>query len=78
MKWISVDERLPDENTCVFAGKAGYYGVFQHSWIDEDAGYQWCKVYETIDFPDEWGKDAEFDDDYSWITHWMPLPDPPE
>ena len=62
-EWVSVDERLPENNTQVLMWRArwkiaeagSYYN--QHFWVYSEIG------------------DAYIADD---ITHWMPLPSPPE
>ena len=77
--WIRVEDRLPEENTPVLAGWAGWYSIFEYTYIDEDAGWQWAIGYQVLGWVEELGKldvDAEWDDDYE-ITHWQPLPEPP-
>lgn len=61
-KWISVKDRLPEKGTYV----AVYYGKFTGNIVDVMAwdGEAWYKTALR--------EDAE------WITHWMPLPEPPE
>ena len=63
--WISVEDRLPEDETEVIIfvqHKIGWYRVF--GWHDE---YGWHSSAE------EFG-DGESD----FVTHWMPLPEPPE
>ena len=63
--WISVKDRLPEDETEVIIfvqHKIGWYRVF--GWHDE---YGWHSSAE------EFG-DGESD----FVTHWMPLPEPPE
>lgn len=76
-QWIPVEERLPEcGNEVLLTTVAApenktfqdpkYRGVFQ-GWIDE-AGL-WCD--STMDY--------KYVDAQSWIvTHWMPLPNPPQ
>ena len=58
-KWISVEERLPEEETSVLICGWGYVDI---GWII-DGGWR-----------------SEYINDYSAdeITHWMPLPEPPD
>ena len=63
-EWISVDERLPEDDTTVLAyGGVIYYLIFDVSpngvrWWTEDYGW--------------------FTTDELGITHWMPLPEAPK
>lgn len=61
-EWISVDERLPEENGYYLVyTKYGYIEVERYkTWDDDDldGGYWW-----------------EFE---GLVTHWMPLPEPPK
>ena len=72
-KWISVKDRLPDNK--------------EHDWVlaqvVEDNGYMHIpKVMEYRQSRNDW-----FEETYGWlsehnglfsVTHWMPLPEPPE
>ena len=63
--WISVKDRLPKDETeviIIVQHKIGWYRAF--AWHDE---YGWHSSAE------EFG-DGESD----FVTHWMPLPEPPE
>lgn len=56
-EWISVRDRLPEENgDYLVALDDGYIGV---TWYSADEGF------------DLWADAGE-------VTHWMPLPEPPE
>ena len=63
--WISVKDRLPEDETVVIAyvqHKIGWYRMF--AWHDM---YGWHSSA------------SEFDDkDSDYVTHWMPLPEPPK
>ena len=63
--WISVKDRLPEDETVVIAyvqHKIGWYRMF--AWHDM---YGWHSSA------------LEFDDKESdYVTHWMPLPEPPK
>ena len=65
MHWISVNERLPEEqySSVIFTdGKKTYYGFSTVSkFYDADDDNAYTNAYTT----DE-------------VTHWMPLPEPPE
>jgi len=75
--WISAEDRMPE--------KSGRYLVYTESGSCFDAGYD-----ENIDDGCPFGEWVEQFDSYTlgslgsdWtpyceITHWMPLPDPPE
>ena len=66
-KWISVEERLPERYTPVlgYIKKEDTEAYIAHVVV-LDGGY--------------WAKDTGvyYDDVGGFITHWMPLPEPPE
>lgn len=72
MRWIPVEERLPEENVTVLAFNADPHAekyVLARYRAVVHFGYCWCQF------------DQEYD---SWcascwkVTHWMPLPQPPK
>ena len=75
MEWISVEDRLPDvhktksgyENAVVIAtnGKVVRVMIYERACIYGKTKYRWKWMWDTIYH----GND---------ITHWMPLPAPPE
>jgi|688.fasta_scaffold437967_2 hypothetical protein len=66
-RWISVSERLPPEGVCLAA-------IRVRNWHEGPKHYVEIKYFDgTQQFRDE--------DDWvscSAVTHWMPLPEPPE
>jgi hypothetical protein len=65
MEWISTKERLPELNTKVLVFKKNG-GLFQMEYFSIDgAEFFW------------WGF-GEWHNQTRQITHWMPLPKPPE
>lgn len=74
MKWISVTEDLPDSSEDI--KRRG-----QWVWIAGNPGYVGMADYEKFGQGSAWVMrwPKQQDDRHSWvITHWMPLPDPPE
>lgn len=75
-EWISIKDELPEllagedysENVLASNGKKLYVMALFH---DAD-GWSWGNCYGFIN------GNAQMDDDYSNITHWMPLPTPPK
>lgn len=65
VEWISVKDRLPDENTLVLcAGAKGGMFLGKIRWIYEEDGTAYCHVPNARS-----GRSA---------THWHPLPEPPK
>lgn len=62
-EWISVKNRLPEKDTAVLCYYDGYLDVMEY-WYDEDNGKP--VFYNPPSPPSE------------NVTHWMPLPKPPE
>lgn len=59
-QWISVKDRLPDDNDRVIAFRP---------YEAEVSAYRYCV---------KWGWSLKTSMSYNGITHWMPLPEPPE
>lgn len=66
--WISVEDSYPNLNVTVLGFDGDNLGLYQRVYIDFE-GYFWGVCYGIYD-------DAEVDDDYK-VTHWMPIPEPP-
>lgn len=65
MKWISVEDRLPeDEGICLIAYHPCFYGE-----LDERICVGIGKYI---------GKNCWARNRHQMVTHWMPLPEPPE
>ena len=64
-KWISVKDRLPDSDDGVVLAIAEY-----------DDG--WCTVLAWRSEKTGWASDDPLFQDGMDVTHWMPLPEPPE
>lgn len=71
LKWISVEERLPELDRGVLV----YYGNLVRSYVYV-AEMKRHYDSETREWMDDWveGPSAIVTED---VTHWMPLPDPP-
>ena len=65
-EWISVKERLP----VVPAAPLSQYAK------DNGEGFLVCFCDGYIDICTFWARGQRFDED--GVTHWMPLPEPPE
>ena len=77
MEWISVEDRLPPLDRIVWLFRPKY-GPFIGCRTDDGDGWLWANSYGSQYWHEgKWEGDAEIDDDYD-VTHWMPLPDPPE
>ena len=80
--WISVKDDLPKEHDSIFAN---YPHLSKHMWVKESDN-----VIVYVRFPDGTGRSTEgrLQDGKWWtrvspmlepvVTHWMPLPEPPE
>ena len=65
-QWISVKDRLPEDGTRVMAYVNGWHEVAWHR-----------KSIREWQFRDEIAFNNETNT-YGLVTHWMPLPEPPE
>jgi hypothetical protein len=65
MKWISVEEKLPQIGTCVLTWKPRGHDLVTYS-VESDRHREFIR------------KDGQWWDSGSRITHWMPLPEPPK
>lgn len=76
--WISVEDSLPDYfpncdfSSNVFTTNGKQVFVMARYYDHDAAGWMWANCHGNI-----FG-DAELDDDYSDITHWMPFPKAPK
>jgi len=80
--WISVKDDLPKEHDSIFAN---HPHLSKHMWVKESDN-----VIVYVRFPDGTGRSTEgrLQDGKWWtrvspmlepvVTHWMPLPEPPE
>jgi len=80
--WISVKDDLPNEHDSIFANCKH---LSKHMWVKESDN-----VIVYVRFPDGTGRSTEgrLQDGKWWtrvspmlepvVTHWMPLPEPPE
>ena len=68
--WISVGDSLPEYDINVFVAMPG--GVSVGAISDEGEGWMWA-VADYIG-GDLASAECMCDDDYSSITHWMPIP----
>lgn len=67
--WISVKERMPEAGVWVLIeGRFGYR--IARWWIDPG-------LDEGNVFKERWVPDAGGGIDEKYVTHWMPLPEPP-
>jgi len=63
MEWISVKDETPKDEQCVLAyGKLHEVGGFYETMLYAD-GYFFGEIHDRQD---------------KTVTHWMPLPEPPE
>ena len=67
MKWISVEDRLPSNDI------TGYNA--ERYWVYLERGMQVEGIY--VFRTGEW-RTGRATDVYEDVTHWMPLPEPPE
>ena len=76
--WISVEERLPEKNLLVVAWHEGYVWHHGDSW--RRYGIKFAVHRGDKGWSDRLMQQAEHELDASClaITHWMPLPEPPE
>ena len=85
-RWISVEERLPEgeDPVLILVKETEHYGLHKEKskvyycqylayWDDDEWYTSWCngcrKISDTAKEPNA--------DEYE-VTHWMPLPEPPE
>lgn len=68
-KWISVEERLPESERKTY-------------WVYTNAGGQhecrWTNNRFGLRVSDKWGWSVFDIPQYTVVTHWMPLPEPPK
>jgi hypothetical protein len=66
MEWISVSERLPDNDQPVLVWNSGGYCAKPWAW------------WQICDYSDGKWREQDERDEYPGVTHWMPLPHEPE
>ncbi len=68
--WISVKDKLPNSNGCYIVWRPYFYPDFGMPSI--------CYFDGSNTWHDSYGVDFERTLDAGDVTHWMPLPEPPE
>ena len=77
MEWISVEDRLPDEGEVVSVYEALTKEVYTGKLVTNYTHY--CKYCNRgIEGKEVTIWDTPIAEDFSDVTHWMPLPEPPE
>ena len=69
MNWISIVDGLPTENGSYLTyNPTSYWKIQTTTWLAEECAWEheWLKKKRSEAKPK------------TWITHWMPLPNPPE
>lgn len=64
-EWISVKDRLPEEMQTVLV-------------FDQIEKISTMTFYTDSMYGKCWSDDYEQEINLGWVTHWMPLPEPPE
>lgn len=85
-QWISVKDRLPEEeeNVLVLVREIEHYGrhrekrtvyrsVYVGWCVDGEWATMYCHGYQYIENESEKDTNCDYD-----VTHWMPLPKPPK
>lgn len=65
--WISVKDRMPEKDKDVLVWLYGDYCIGRYDQDPDNLQMRW--KFEAFNL---------YEDDMSYITHWMPLPEPPE
>ena len=82
-EWIKFEDQTPPEGVPVwfYSGTHIWVGCYEYSDDAEPAGWFFGNTYGSHFWSKTegaWDKmDNEWDDDYK-VSHWMPLPNPPE
>ena len=74
MKWIKCSDQIPEKDTPVLIFAGLYYGPEEERMIctaEYDGHGYWSCVGAS-------GAECEDEFDYKKVTHWMPLPSPPQ
>lgn len=66
-KWISVEDRLPDEARPEVLFFVSELNQIELGKFNETTG-KWIVPYS----------DVYYQNGFNWVTHWMPLPEPPK
>ena len=79
-KWISVDDRLPEKDGYYLVFLQPQYGdpfllVSYYCWEDADYLIGVTDPYTIYTFTNAYDEETDVSKD---VTHWMPLPKPPE
>ena len=64
MEWISVKERLPEDRKPVLVYTGGGF-ICKAYWFNTNDSIEWISF-------------VNFEDIEEYVTHWMPLPEPPK
>ena len=78
MEWVSVEDRLPDDNHMPFLVIcADDVSEYSHPYTYQEAC--WIAFYSKgVWWDEKWCEKAKEDNIIEDVTHWMPLREPPE
>lgn len=64
--WININDRMPEKDKDVLVWLYGDYYIGRYNQDPDNLQMRW--LFEDFNL---------YEDDMSYITHWMPLPEPP-
>lgn len=69
MEWVSVEDRLPEDDTMCLVAR---------TLIGDEPLIDYAYYEEGFQFPYTLIECDKYNDKYTDVTHWQPLPEPPK